>query len=307
MAESAATTRKFIVTVIAIIGVFVFLAASYVIGKSRIDSQQPQTLEKQTGLTRATSSAGAGSQDQGISSAKPESKQSAPTTPSNTTAPGTRIIKTGAIELRVSEKRFIRTVSTATEIAKAFGGYVADSAVSHQPKEPSSGNMTIQVPSDKFEVVMYRLKQLGKVRNENVSSRDVSKEFVDLEARLRNQQAQEKILLILMEKADTVGDTIAVQQQLSQVQEQIEQLKGQLDFLKGQVDFSAIELAINTSGPVVIQNGSLTKAFSEAWQAFLVMVTGAIILLGYLAGLAVVLAIPAAVVWLLMRLQKHKA
>lgn len=307
MPESTNTNRRFFIIALSIIGVLVFLAASYVIGRSRTDAQQPQTLEKQTGLTRAPDFPGVGAQDGAISSVKPENKQATPTVPTSTTAAGTKIIKNGAIELRVSEKHFSRTVSAVTEIAKAFGGYVANSAVSHQPKEPSSGNITIQVPSDKFETVMNRLKKLGKVRNENVSSRDVSKEFVDLEAQLRNQQAQEKVLLILMDKADTVGETIAVQEQLSQVQGQIEQLKGQLDFLKGQVDFSAIELSINTSGPVVIQNGSLTKAFREAWQAFLLMVTGAIIMLGYLAGLAVVLAIPAVVAWVVTRLKKNRA
>lgn len=307
MAESGVTNRKFMTIALTIIGVLFFLAATYVIGRSRTETQQPQTLEKGSGIAGSPESQEFDAQGRATGNTGPENKQSVPAAPSSTTRAGTKIIKNGAIELRVAEKSFNRSLTTATQIAKTFGGFVANSAVTHQPKEPSSATITILVPTDKFDTVMNRLKDIGKVRNENISSRDVSKEFVDLEARLRNQQAQEKILLILMERADTVGDTIAVQQQLSQVQEQIEQLKGQLDFLKGQVDFSTIELSINTSGPVVIQTNSLTKAFNEAWQAFLVMVTGAIILLGYLAGLAIVLAIPAAVIWLLVRRQKNKA
>src|SRR5436305_12069702 len=110
------------------------------------------------------------------------------------------------------------------------------------------------VPADKFDDTIDQLTQLGKLQNEHISGQDVSAQYVDLQARLANQEAQRDAMLVLLKRAQSISDIIAIQTQLGQITQQIEELKGQIQYLDHNTAFSTISVNIVEAGaPAAVQ------------------------------------------------------
>ena len=85
------------------------------------------------------------------------------------------------------------------------------------------------MPSELLDATIAELRRIAsKVRSELSTSRDVTDEYVDLGARLKNQQATEEALLALLDQARSVEAALAVQRDLTHVQEEIERLSGRI-------------------------------------------------------------------------------
>jgi hypothetical protein len=82
------------------------------------------------------------------------------------------------------------------------------------------------------------------VDRENVEARDVTRDYVDLDARLRNAQAEEERYLEILKRAATVKDTLDGAEKLSGVRGQIEQLQGEMKYLTTQIDMSSLEISL---------------------------------------------------------------
>ena len=106
------------------------------------------------------------------------------------------------------------------------------------------------------------------------SGQDVSQEFVDLHARIRQLEAVEAQLLELLDRANDVPAALAVQSQLSQVQLDLEQARGRLNYLEDQVTYATISLSLHEAGVVAPRGGgfSIVDAWATAGAAFLTVV-----------------------------------
>jgi hypothetical protein len=151
-----------------------------------------------------------------------------------------KIVKTGYITLEV--KDIAESMDKVADMADDLGGYVV-SSYKHEYEEGTSGSTRIRVPSERFEEAFERLRQFAvAVPYENTEARDVTEEYVDLEARLRNLEATEAQYLALMEKAEEVEDMLMVQKELSNVREEIERIEGRMLYLERTSDMALIEI-----------------------------------------------------------------
>ncbi|HYX80417.1 MAG TPA: DUF4349 domain-containing protein, partial [Actinomycetota bacterium] len=119
---------------------------------------------------------------------------------------GLRIVKTADLSILVKAGGFNDAFQGASLVAERYGGYVESSSsagVKHR-----SGDLLIRVPSDSFEQAIADLVRLGQVQSRSISGRDVTSQFVDLQARLTTWEAQETALLRLMRRANTVPATL---------------------------------------------------------------------------------------------------
>jgi hypothetical protein len=208
---------------------------------------------------------------------------------------GPLIVKTGTLTLEIGHDAFDGIVTQANAIAAKAGGYVVSSEV--EGDRQRNGHIVIRVPSANFGPVMSDVQHLGdgKVTSRSVNGQDVTPEYIDLNARLTNLQAQEKVLLRLMNDAATVTDTIRVQSQLSDVQGAIEQLEGRVRYLRDQASMSTITLTFEQSGAAAAtpsEPNAISQAFRDAGSYSLDVVTtviagaGLVLPLAVLAGIA---------------------
>ncbi len=155
------------------------------------------------------------------------------------------IIYHGNIELEVEKGKFSEKFEQIGNITRAAGGFVSNTSSRAYGDEPAIGTIIIKVPSENFNSVIDQIKKLGNVKNFNTYADEVTQEYVDLNSRLKHFQAQEKVLLQMMDKSGTIEDSIAVHRELSSVQEQIEIIKGRLRWLDEQISFSTITISVS--------------------------------------------------------------
>jgi hypothetical protein len=194
-----------------------------------------------------------------------------------------RVIKTANLALEVKQGSFEDQFQQATLIAGRHGGFVSSSKTAEASRR--SGSLVLRVPADQFEAALGELKALGSVKSEELAGQDVTAQFVDLEARLRNWEAQETVLLGLMAKASTIDESIKVQRNLQDVQLAIEEIRGQVQALSDQADYSTITLAIAEAGavPAKPEGGiSIGRAWHRAVHGFVSVIAAVVIGLGYI-------------------------
>jgi Domain of unknown function (DUF4349) len=203
---------------------------------------------------------------------------------------GPAIIKTADVEVEVPRAQVEATVRRAVEVAGRYGGFVASTSTT--TVATSTGTVVVRVPSDRFEQALADLERLGDVAGESISGQDVTQEFVDLQARLRNWQSQEAVLLGLMERARSVADTIRVQGQLSQVQLEIERLRGRLNYLDDQTTMATITASFTPVGaPTPEEPTTLSRAWEEAVDGSLQVLAALIVGAGFVVPLAILAAV----------------
>jgi hypothetical protein len=101
------------------------------------------------------------------------------------------------------------------------------------------------VPAAQYEAIRAQIRQLGlRVDSERVEAEDVTKQYIDQEARLRNLRAQEQQYLGILRQASTVKDTLAVSEQLNSVRGEIEQQQAEFETLSKQVETVAINVTL---------------------------------------------------------------
>jgi hypothetical protein len=212
-----------------------------------------------------------------------------------------RIIKTASVTVHVRKGTFDQRFQQAALVASRHGGFISSSRT-NEARRPS-GTLVIRVPASQFELAMGELKALGSVRGEHISGEDVTAHFVDLQARLRNWEAQESVLLRLMRQSRTIEDSLKVQRTLQEVQLAIEEIRGQLRVLEDQTDLSTITLSMAEALVAATKpKESLTfvRAWRQAIHAIAAVFSAVVIGLGYVIPIALI-AVAALALWLGIR------
>jgi hypothetical protein len=193
---------------------------------------------------------------------------------------GNRIVRTASVDLEVGEGRLNDTVNRATDVVTRAKGIYVGSSTAVPEGEPATGQVTFRVPVEAFEPVLRELKALGTYRGEKSSTEDVTNQYVDLEGQLAAWRAQERVYLRLLDRAKSIADVIAVQNQLQQVQSNVERLQGQLNHLEDQSSYSTIVLQLSepgAAGPAAPPAGRLARAWATAVNGLGVMAAAVLV------------------------------
>jgi hypothetical protein len=161
---------------------------------------------------------------------------------SATSAITRKIIKDGRMEIRV--KKLEQGKIQIDSLVKKFQGYYAEETYNNQDYSHDF-SLKIRIPSDKFELFIAQAESaIGELVFKNVSSRDVTEEFIDLETRLKNKKNYLNRYGDLLKQAKSVKDILEIEEKTRGIEEEIESTEGRLKYLNNQVDFSTLELRI---------------------------------------------------------------
>ena len=169
-------------------------------------------------------------------------------------------LRTASVMLEVGD--LDQTASRLTRIAEAAGGFIADSSFAQAGSTPE-GTFVLRVPAPRFADVLAQVEELGHVQQRRISGQDVTEEYVDLQARIRNLERYEQRLLAFADRAAKVSDLLAIEQELARVRGEIEMLTGRARYLDRQVDLASIQVSAHeqakASGGFWDFSGTLTK------------------------------------------------
>lgn len=155
------------------------------------------------------------------------------------------IIRTANIDLVVVD--VTAAMGQIEQLAGTYDGFIVYSN-SWQDKDRLMGNIAIRVTSGNFDNAISALHALAvEVKSESTSGQDVTEEYVDLSAKLRNLEASEAQLLELMKQAGKVEEILAVQRELVNTRGEIEQTKGRMQYLEQSSSMSLIQVTLEQS------------------------------------------------------------
>ena len=231
----------------------------------------------------APPSSGVGGSSQGTASTPSITTPSVPTTPSlpgGAVGQSAKIEQTGTLGLTVGRGRLDPTMTQLTSLASAFGGFVANSQTQSGAGTGGTpyGSITLQVPVDNFSAVLKQAQALGKTSSLTTKATDVTGQYVDLQARITALEASRQQYLSILAKATTVGDVLAVQEQLDGIQSQIEQLQGQLQVLTSETSYSTLTVTLSEGTPppppAPLPESGLVRAWHDSIGGFVAGVEG---------------------------------
>jgi hypothetical protein len=161
------------------------------------------------------------------------------------TRAGAMLIYTAFLNLAVFQVEL--QMDRVEAVARSSGGYLSTR---------DDHRITVRVPQARFEQVLRAVEKLGDVLHRNISAQDVTDEFTDLEARLKNARAVRNRLELLLAKAE-VKEAIEIQKELAGVTEQIEQLEGKLKLLRDKIAFSTITVDFAARATETVRDPSI--------------------------------------------------
>lgn len=179
---------------------------------------------------------------------------------------GKKIIYTANITVEVDDAT--ETIKEISATAAALGGYVSDSTFTRDD-EIASGTITIRIKPEQYTTLTEKIGTLGEVLDSSLTSQDVTYDYVDIESRLKNAEAQETQLLAIMDKAVEIEDILKVRTELNTVQQEIEQYQGQLRYMDNLVGYSTVTIRVTEKfvpkAPEVKENEGVIARWSSSY------------------------------------------
>ena len=227
-----------------------------------------------------------------------------------------KIVRTGSATLEVAD--IDKTLDSIAALAVQYNGYVVssnryngdqnqvyDKSVMVPATGSQGGDISLRVPADKFDEVLQKLNAMAvKVLSENTNSQDVTEQYTDLQAQLKNQQAAEAQYLDILKKADNVKDILAVQQELTTVRGTIESLQGRIQYLDRTSDMSLISITLVKTKPIGESTWDITGIFKSAVDGLIAFGKALLSILIWLLVFSPVWIIILVVVWLILRYRR---
>jgi hypothetical protein len=221
-----------------------------------------------------------------------------------------KIIYTAELNLVVED--FSPVSSEVEDLAREFGGYIAHSKVYGMPGAPRRGEWTLRVPVARYEELLVAARKIGEVRSESRDSREVTEEFYDLQARIRNKKRQEERLLkILDETAGKLKDILDVEQEIARIRGEIEQMEGRVRVLNDLTAMTTVTLNVEEVKDYVPEESPtyatrIRRAFHGSITAIVSTAQVVSILVAVITPWLGILLVIAVVPWLIFRMRRRR-
>lgn len=143
-------------------------------------------------------------------------------------------------------------LKSVAELGRQAGGYLS---------RQDDRSIVIRIPAAKFQEFVTAIEALGDVLHRQVQATDVSEEFRDVEIRMRNAVQVRDRLAELLQRAQTVPDSLQIERELERITGEIERLKGRLRFLQDRIAYSTVTVSFQPKEQEQIQPQSFRLPF----------------------------------------------
>lgn len=201
------------------------------------------------------------------------------------------------------------SMEAIARMAEGMGGFVVSSNLFQTTTETGlevpRASITVRVPADQLTDALSRIEELGsRVLSRNESGEDVTREYTDLQSRLRNLEQAESQLREIMDEATETEDVLSVFNQLTQIREQIEVIQGQIQYFEQSAAFSAVSVDLVADAavqPLTVGGWEPVGVAKDALQALIdtgqFLVNALIWIVLYIGPVALLLLIPLRLLW----------
>lgn len=155
-----------------------------------------------------------------------------------------KIIRSASLRYEVNDME--KALSDINSLLERYKGEVQNERRYSQPERLNS-NLVLRIPANHFDIFIKELlkgESIRRLEERNISARDVTEQFIDVETRLKTKKQTMERYRELLQKAETVSDIINVEDKIRRLQEEIESQEARLKYLSSQVEMSEIRIDI---------------------------------------------------------------
>jgi hypothetical protein len=150
-----------------------------------------------------------------------------------------QIIRSGTLEIIVTDP--LQAAEQLRGLATQFSGFAVSSKVNGSDERARSAQVIMRIPAKHFDEVHAQVRAIAKaIEEDTIEARDVTRDYVDQEAKLRNFLAEEAQYLAILKRATAVKDVLEVSSKLADVRGRTDELEAELRFLRHQVEMSLL-------------------------------------------------------------------
>jgi hypothetical protein len=183
-----------------------------------------------------------------------------------------RMVFHASLSLEVSD--FDRWARSMAEKVDELGAYISQHREHRYSTDQRMASWTIRVPSTRFSALLGWLDESSTVKTRQVTSKDRTEEYVDIQARIASKkETLNRMKELFANRSQSLPDVLAGEKEIDRVGQELERMEGQLKLLEDQTAMSTIELQVSTplASIPVVQLSFLQrweKSLSSSWLAF---------------------------------------
>ena len=175
-----------------------------------------------------------------------------------------KLIKEGRVEFETQDLAATRkTVFAAIEKYKAY----TSSDQEYKSAERINVDLEIRVPAKYFDNLLAEAT-LGVEHfdNKEIEIKDVTEEFLDVQARLKTKKELENRYIELLKKANSVSEILEVEKEICKLRGEIESVEGRLKYLESRVSFSTLTMTFYQKVEDEKSEGDFKRGFANGWD-----------------------------------------
>src|SRR5205085_1970533 len=156
------------------------------------------------------------------------------------------IIRSGEMEFEIES--FDAGVAVITRlVAGAKGGFIATVNSTKLANGKVRGEVVVRVPPEHLDKLVLDLRtelgKTGELKSQSIGSKDVSKEYTDLESELRGARTmEERLLRVIKDGKGEIKDLIAAEAELGKWRIRIEKIEGELRYYANLAALSTLKV-----------------------------------------------------------------
>jgi Domain of unknown function (DUF4349) len=204
-----------------------------------------------------------------------------------------KIIFTANISLKV--EKFDDAEFELRQLIQSSQGYTAQAEVAGRAGATQQGTWKVRIPATNFAGFCQAVQRLGEMVRYTSDAREITEEYYDLQARVKNKEAELDAFRKIFDKTSgKIEEVFAVQRQLSRAEGELEQLKGRQRVFENLTELTTVTVHLEQRGTYIPPTTPAPVAFgTTVGQSFF----GSIEILATI-GKALVVAGAAVAPWL---------
>lgn len=151
--------------------------------------------------------------------------------------------------LQIKVANLEQSVKAIHALARKHKGTVTEERLQAQGRGSSEASLTLRVPSGASDVFFDDLRRVGHVLSQQISARDIGKEFHDAGILLNNLEATMRRYEEILQKAQNVQEILHIEGELARIRGEIDRVKGNLRWLSDRAARATVNVTLRTDQP----------------------------------------------------------
>ncbi|HKK75608.1 MAG TPA: DUF4349 domain-containing protein [Saprospiraceae bacterium] len=172
-----------------------------------------------------------------------------------------KLIKEGRVEFETNDLPATRkTVFAAIHKYEAY--ISSDEEYTYSGRK--SNTLVIRVPAEDFDSLLAAATRgIDRFDSKQINVKDVTEEFLDIQARLETKKELEERYLSLLQRANTVTEILEIEKEIGNLRSEIESIEGRLQYLENRVGYSTLSLTFYESIP---EDNAFAQKFKKGFR-----------------------------------------